>query len=98
MPPPVPLPPATSNRRMTGRRVTYEGWLEDNENYLLELYRMIQDANHTTGRRVLDSDTCSFPAFCKLAYSNSYLYLVNDAWMYEEESDDEDNQLNLDNA
>ena len=85
-------------RRLTNRKVTYDVWLENNEDYLHEVYTMIQEANDTTGRHVFDAHTCAFASFCKLAYEHSYIYTTNDAWMYEPESDDEDSHAYEDKA
>lgn len=93
------VPVRGGNRRLSVRKVTFDAWLDDNERYLLELYETIQTANVATGRRVFDRESCSFPTFCRVAYKHSLIYSVSDAWMYEEDSElEDDSHVNVDNA
>lgn len=77
--------------RITPRKgvVSYEQWLDQNFDHLSNIYDMLQEACHTTGRHVFDQETCSFESFCRLAYNNSYKYRKNDK-NYDNEEVDED--------
>jgi hypothetical protein len=72
--------------------VSYEHWLENEEDYLLDIYQHIQETNLRGGRRVFDKDTCDFPQFCRLAYMNSFKYKKKEAYIYDE------NDLEYENA
>ena len=54
--------------------VSFDQWCEQNEDHLLTIYTVLQDACRSTGRHIFDSETCSFASFCKIAYDNSYKY------------------------
>lgn len=75
--------------------VCYDEWLSHNENYLLHLYEMLQEANQRSGRLVFDNDKCKFPQFCKLAYNWSTLYTPDSSWMYDDGSE-EDYEYDID--
>ena len=70
--------------------VRYEEWLQANEEYLLDIYDMIQGCNLRTGRQVFDRDRCKFVDFCNLAWNWSTLYNRTEAWMYEREEEEEE--------
>ena len=87
-----PMPTQSAHRLVTPRVkqaeekavVTYDQWLENEEDYLLDIYAHIQAMNLQGGRRVFDKDTCSFPQFCTIAYMNSFKYKKKDAYLYNE--------------
>ena len=58
--------------------VSFDQWCDQNQDHLFGLYTTLQDACRSTGRHVFDSETCSFPSFCKIAYDNSYKYKKHD--------------------
>ena len=68
--------------------VSFDQWLDQNEEHLYQIYTMIQEACRSTGRQVFDSDTCKFTSFCKIAYDNSYKYKKHDTNYNAEELDD----------
>ena len=84
------------NRRLTNRKATYDEWLCANEEYILDIFMCIQEMNASTGRRVFNRESCTFPAFCRLAYEHSHIYAQNDAWMYHDDDSDDDSQLHTD--
>lgn len=71
-------PPAPRPKSRRGAVVSFPQWCEQNEDHLLDLYEMLQAACHTTGRYVFDAETCSFGAFCEVAYRNSHKYARHD--------------------
>lgn len=78
------VPKIQSNKHV----VSFDQWCEHNEDHLLIIYNFFQDACHSTGRHVFDSETCSFTIFCKIAYDNSYKYKKNDTNYEPDERDD----------
>jgi|GEM_PF-4636231 hypothetical protein len=58
--------------------VSFDQWCDHNEDHLLTIYNILQEACKSSGRHVFDSETCSFTSFCKIAYDNSYKYKKND--------------------
>ena len=67
--------------------VTYEQWLEDNEEYLLMLHDTIQERGRMSGRMVFDK---SFADFCFAAYSSSTLYPIESREFYQASDEDDD--------
>ena len=61
--------------------VSYEQWIANEEEYLLYIYETIQEMNSKCGRQVFDKNTCSFPTFCSIAYTNSFKYKKKDAYI-----------------
>ena len=51
--------------------VTYDEWLEDNDDYLAMLYSIIVEKGHSSGRLVFDK---CFADFTHAAYKHSTLY------------------------
>ena len=76
--------------------VTYEQWLENEEDYLLDIYHTIQDMNASTGRYAFDKETCDFGTFCRIAYDYSFKYKKRERHLYE--SDNGENNLENTNA
>ena len=64
--------------------VSYDQWLQNEEDYLLDVYEHIQKTNLRCGRQVFDKETCDFPQFCRLAYMNSFKYKKKEAYIYNE--------------
>lgn len=64
--------------------VSYDQWLQNEEDYLLYIYEHIQETNLRGGRQVFDKDTCDFPQFCRIAYMNSFKYKKKEAYIYNE--------------
>lgn len=64
--------------------VSYDQWLQNEEDYLLDVYEHIQETNRQCGRQVFDKETCDFPQFCRLAYMNSFKYKKKEAYIYNE--------------
>ena len=64
--------------------VSYDQWLQNEEDYLLDIYEHIQQLNLQGGRQVFDEGTCNFPQFCRIAYTNSFKYKKKEAYNYEE--------------
>lgn len=62
--------------------VTYDHWLENEEDHLLDVYDAIQGLNRMSGRSAFDAPTCTFPTFCRLAYDHSFKYLRRDSALY----------------
>lgn len=64
--------------------VSYEQWIENEEDYLLNIYETLQYMNSQSGRQVFDTLTCNFPTFCRLAYEHSFKYKKRDKFIYDE--------------
>ena len=64
--------------------VSYEQWLQNEEDYLLDVYEHIQRMNMQCGRQLFDRETCDFSAFCNIAYRYSFKYKKKDAYIYDE--------------
>lgn len=64
--------------------VSYDRWLENEEDYLLDIYEHIQETNLRGGRQAFDKDTCDFPQFCRIAYMNSFKYKKKEAYIHDE--------------
>ena len=58
--------------------VSFDQWCEQNNNHLIHIYSMLQEACRSSGRYIFDSETCDFHSFCIVAYTNSYKYKKND--------------------
>lgn len=71
--------------------VSYEQWLENEEDYLLNIYHTIQEMNASTGRCAFDTETCDFETFCRIAYDYSFKYQKRERHLYE--SDNGENHL-----
>ena len=78
------------NRLLTSRAVSRDVWVEQNHDYLWSIYRMIQEMNDASGRRVFDRDRCTFTRWCDVAYAHSTLYAKQDRWMYDDEGEEVD--------
>jgi DNA phosphorothioation-dependent restriction protein DptG len=78
------------NRLLSGRVVSKEAWVDQNYEYLWHIYRIIQEMNDSSGRRVFDRERCDFTSWCDVAYAHSSLYTSQEEWMYEEDDEDED--------
>ena len=75
-------------RASATRVVQFTEWFQHNQDHLRSIWAMIQEYNDRTGRRVFDRETCSFPDWCRVAYSHSALYTRDRSWMYADDSDD----------
>ena len=86
----APKPPCTPLVKQADEKavVSYEQWLENEEDYLLNIYESIQEMNSLSGRRAFDRNTCDFPSFCRIAYRNSFKYKKQDKHIYEGEGND----------
>lgn len=78
--------------------VSYEQWIENEEDYLLHIYEHIQSMNHQSGRQIFDNATCDFPKFCRVCYTYSFKYKKKDAYIYEENDQNDQNDLAYENA
>ena len=78
------------NRLLSGKAVDLDAWVEQNYDYLWNMYRSIQEMNDSSGRRVFNRDQCNFTQWCALAYKHSTLYTKREQWMYEEEEEEEE--------
>jgi hypothetical protein len=76
------------NRLLSGKVVNIDAWVDQNYDYLWHIYRIVQEMNDSSGRRVFDK--CTFNHWCELAYKHSSLYTRNEEWMYEEEEEEEE--------
>jgi hypothetical protein len=78
------VPKLQSNKHV----VSFDQWCEHNEEHLITIYTILQEACRSTGRHVFDSETCTFTSFCKIAYDNSYKYKKHDTNYEPEQPDD----------
>lgn len=69
--------------------VSFDQWYDQNYDHLDNIYRMLQEACHSTGRQVFDSETCNFDSFCRIAYENSFKYKKHDPNYSSEPMDEE---------
>ena len=81
------------NRLLSGKVVNIDAWVYQNYDYLWNIYRIVQEMNDSSGRRIFDRDRCTFTQWCELAYKHSSLYTRQEQWMYEEEEEEEEESL-----
>ena len=75
----------TTVRVHTERAVTRDVWVEHNRSVLDDLYDIVANANHSTGRMIFDK--MSRVSWYDLAYTHSTIYGYGDAWLFEDESE-----------
>ena len=76
------------NRLLSGKVVGLDAWVDQNYTYLWNIYRLVQEMNDSSGRRVFDRDICNFIKWCEVAYAHSTLYTRREQWMYEDEEEE----------
>lgn len=80
--------PAAVRRADAARAASRPEWIAQNRQHLHELYAIVQRANEATGRRVFDRLTLQ--QWCELAYVHSTIYSTLDAYMYDDDTSDDD--------
>ena len=77
------------NRLLSGKVVGIDAWVDQNYDFLSNIYRLVQEMNDSSGRRVFDRDKCNFTEWCEVAYAHSTLYMRKEQWLYEDEDEEE---------